>query len=330
MIFASGPLAVGSLPLGSTATGEVYCQTLKASSAVQCTSGTVTASTGAFTNLTIAGSPLPELSYYGQSGGESFLFGPSSSVAWTSGVTVTQQTGYQVLNITGFAQSPVVSSIPVGIAARFSFELRRHSSTSLNLVTLHVNAASTYTGAVAGQFPLTDQWIPHSINFTSYSSGMAAVQIGNSIGGLPQTLGIIEIRNVAFQSAVGSSNLSQNLTVNGNAQAVAFTSTSDASIKAGATIAPQDACRQIFDAVQAQTYTRTDGPEGKRIGFLAQDVEAALGASSMGITNIVTRDVSDPSLLALDYIRLLPILWQTTKALQERIAALEAAQSSTE
>ena len=112
-------------------------------------------------------------------------------------------------------------------------------------------------------------------------------------------------------------------------QGTNFTSTSDESIKENVETAPQDTCSQIFQQIQAKTYSRTDGVEGKRIGFLAQDVQNALGGSDLGgVTNVVTRDIQRPSLLALDYVRLLPILWQVVKNQEARIAALEAGQSS--
>jgi hypothetical protein len=89
--------------------------------------------------------------------------------------------------------------------------------------------------------------------------------------------------------------------------------------------------------VEPKVYKRTDGPEGIRAGFLAQQVQAALPAEWQNIVNsTATPEIlssegevthpADPDLLQLDYSRLgSPILWSCCRTLLERIETLEAA-----
>ena len=81
----------------------------------------------------------------------------------------------------------------------------------------------------------------------------------------------------------------------------------------------------IFDSTEAKTYTRTD-VEGKRYGFIAQDVQAK---TPKDITNIVFEqggeggDDENP-LLAIDYSRLVTVLWGVCKNQQKQIDELIA------
>ena len=82
--------------------------------------------------------------------------------------------------------------------------------------------------------------------------------------------------------------------------------------------------------VSAKSYVRNDLSETtRRIGFLAQDAEAALGPSLAG-TNIVdsierqTAGGGTEDLKTLSYERMSVILWQCTRSLLARVEALEA------
>ena len=92
---------------------------------------------------------------------------------------------------------------------------------------------------------------------------------------------------------------------------------------------PSDECLDVLRQVSAKTYRRNDLSETtRRIGFIAQDVEAALGPS-MANTNIldeILREVSPgttETLKTLAYDRMAVILWQCTRAMLTRIEALE-------
>ena len=90
-----------------------------------------------------------------------------------------------------------------------------------------------------------------------------------------------------------------------------------------------DECLDVLRQVSAKSYVRNDLPETtRRIGFLAQNAEAALGPSLAG-TNIVDsieREVSPgvtQTLKTLSYDRMSVILWQCTRSLLARVEALE-------
>ncbi len=94
---------------------------------------------------------------------------------------------------------------------------------------------------------------------------------------------------------------------------------------------PSDQCLDVLRQVSAVSYRRNDLSETtRRVGFIAQDVEAALGPTSMENTNIldeILREVSPgttETLKTLAYDRMAVILWQCTRSLLARVEALEA------
>ena len=81
--------------------------------------------------------------------------------------------------------------------------------------------------------------------------------------------------------------------------------------------------------MSAKSYVRNDLPaSSRRIGFIAQEAEAALGPSISG-TNVIgtmAREVpgGTEDLKTLSYERMSVILWQCTRSLLARVEALEA------
>ena len=104
---------------------------------------------------------------------------------------------------------------------------------------------------------------------------------------------------------------------------------SDRSLKGN----PQDAstadCLNMLRQVSAKTYQRLDLPDsGPRLGFIAQDVEAACPS---GWSNLVgttqyrwSGAPEGAEIRVLDYARLTSVLWQCTRSLLARVEALEA------
>ena len=82
--------------------------------------------------------------------------------------------------------------------------------------------------------------------------------------------------------------------------------------------------------VSAKTYRRLDLPEGEgeRIGFIAQDIQAACPnawANLVGTTQYKWSGNGDGGdIRTLDYARLVCPLWQSCKAMLARIETLEA------
>ena len=84
--------------------------------------------------------------------------------------------------------------------------------------------------------------------------------------------------------------------------------------------------QRVFDEVEVQTYTRTDGVPGTRLGFIAQHMESALKGTDY--TNIMGRTVNGRNLLTIDHSRLVTLLWGVCKNLQKRIELLEGNSTS--
>ena len=103
---------------------------------------------------------------------------------------------------------------------------------------------------------------------------------------------------------------------------------SDSRLKDEVRDLPDEECLKVLRQVSAKSYVRNDLPAStRRIGFIAQEAEAALGPSIAG-TNVIgkmTREVSGGTedLKTLSYERMSVILWQCTRSLLARVEALE-------
>ncbi len=93
---------------------------------------------------------------------------------------------------------------------------------------------------------------------------------------------------------------------------------------------PSDECLDVLRQVSAVSYRRNDLSETtRRIGFIAQDVETALGPSiaNTNVIDHIEREISPgttETLKTLAYDRMAVILWQCTRSLLARVEALEA------
>ena len=106
--------------------------------------------------------------------------------------------------------------------------------------------------------------------------------------------------------------------------ATAFTLTSDQSIKDD--VKDID-LTPVFDAVECKSYNRSDKPElGKRVGFIAQDIQKACTDNDLPNTsNQEIQQEDGTTLLGLDYNRLGgTVLRSVCKRQQAALAALEA------
>ena len=108
-------------------------------------------------------------------------------------------------------------------------------------------------------------------------------------------------------------------------------SLSDTRLKANQQAVSAGTMTSIFDAVEAKEYdfrppgADVDGqplPSERRVGFIADDVQAALPAEWSNIVS--SKHAAGDEYLTLDYSRLVCILWTTVKSLTARVAALEA------
>jgi hypothetical protein len=108
-------------------------------------------------------------------------------------------------------------------------------------------------------------------------------------------------------------------------------SLSDTRLKHNQTIVPLTDLTNIFNAIEAKEYDLHRGndidgeelPKERRVGFIADDVQAAIDGS--GWSNIVSSKMkNDVDYLTLDYSRLVCVLWGHVKALTARVLTLEA------
>ena len=104
---------------------------------------------------------------------------------------------------------------------------------------------------------------------------------------------------------------------------------SDRSLKGDAQDANTGDCLDMLRQASAKTYQRTDMPgTGSRLGFIAQDVEAACPSawSNLVGTSQYSKEQrgAETEIKTLDYARLTAVLWQCTRNLLARVEALEA------
>ena len=93
---------------------------------------------------------------------------------------------------------------------------------------------------------------------------------------------------------------------------------------------PSDQCLDVLRQVSSKSYRRNDLNEtSRRIGFIAQHCEAALGPSlaNTNVIDSIEREIAPgttETLKTLAYDRMTVILWQCTRSLLARVEALEA------
>ena len=104
---------------------------------------------------------------------------------------------------------------------------------------------------------------------------------------------------------------------------------SDRSLKENIQDANTESCLNMLKQVSAKTYDRKDLPgSGSRLGFVAQDIEAACGPlfSNLVSTSFYKWEQAPEGaeIKVLDYARLTSVLWQCTRDLLARVETLEA------
>ena len=115
------------------------------------------------------------------------------------------------------------------------------------------------------------------------------------------------------------------LAVSGSATALGFTSSSDARLKDAVEDLSEVACTAVLMAVKPKKYVRSDLGEttfssARRVGFLSQDVQAAIEGRNW--SNLLATDASTGA-LQLDYSKLVTVLWGAVRSLEARVAKLE-------
>ena len=104
---------------------------------------------------------------------------------------------------------------------------------------------------------------------------------------------------------------------------------SDRSLKDEIQDASTEQCLTMLRQVSAKTYTRKDlTNNGPRLGFIAQDVEAACPPLWSNVVTTSTYKWAEApqgaEIKVLDYARLTSVLWQCSRSLLARVETLEA------
>lgn len=109
-------------------------------------------------------------------------------------------------------------------------------------------------------------------------------------------------------------------------------SASDSRLKDNQTLADPSVMQAIFDGVEVRTYQRNDMAGQKRVGFIAQEIEAVLpenyrhivgqGTIFRGTTE--SGESIEETIKTVDYARLVAVLWGVVKGLEKRVGILEA------
>ena len=104
---------------------------------------------------------------------------------------------------------------------------------------------------------------------------------------------------------------------------------SDRSLKGDAQDASTGDCLDMLRQLSAKTCQRIDLPgTGSRLGFIAQDVEAACPSAWSNIVGTAQyareQGGTGTEIRTLDYARLTAVLWQCTRSLLARVETLEA------
>ncbi len=105
---------------------------------------------------------------------------------------------------------------------------------------------------------------------------------------------------------------------------------SDARLKDDVRDLPSGECLDVLRQVSAVSYRRNDLSEStRRIGFIAQNVEASLGPSiaNTNVVDSIERNIAPgatQTLKTLAYDRMGVILWECTRSLLARVKVLEA------
>ena len=109
-----------------------------------------------------------------------------------------------------------------------------------------------------------------------------------------------------------------------------YSAASDESLKGDAHIASTEDSLNMLRQVSAKTYRRLDLPEGEgeRLGFIAQDVEAACPTAWSNLVGTTQYKWSGNGeggdIRTLDYARLVCPIWQACRSMLARIETLEA------
>ena len=182
----------------------------------------------------------------------------------------------------------------------------------------------------------TTVWKTHVWSWTVYPNGYTNIHflIQSPGSAYTQPAGSVKIRNYTVSTSPNVTNFTSkisghDISCTGTVSAVSVVSTSDESIKSEFQDPSADLLK-IFDGAEVYSYVRDDMPGQRRVGFKAQEIQEHLPEENK-ISNLVFMDYSRGTpLLALEYSRLVTVLWCQCKEQQKQLAELTARVASLE
>jgi hypothetical protein len=227
-------------------------------------------------------------------------------LSYTTSNNVSNESGYQVVGY----DTAIFMSAPNSIATLLFFQIDAASDVGNQLqIMKHDNANNhEYSPIVA----LTSDFQTITFNFTFGTTGAMAFHYRG-----PDT---IKVRNIRiYHETPAAVAISAPLNVTGAVTCTSVVQTSDRRVKENIVPANLEMLQAVFDGVEVSTYKRTDGVEGPRVGFISNDVKAALPED--GSMDMLTPFIGN-GLVGVDYARMCTVLWGAVKMLKQRVDAL--------
>merc|ERR1711966_77313 len=191
------------------------------------------------------------------------------------------------------------------------------------------NGVGTALQTVFTNFGFLLQYVPGNnwvrFNFKSGTSAVAAIDVTETAYqfNAGNTIRVTKFGNSAGYAITIPAN-SLNVTVAGT-----LTQNSDERLKTEITDLPHSQCQEVFDALEAKQYKRTDFETDKtRCGFIAQEVKSILPEAMQNIVasymHKPSEDADEEEYYGIDYARLAAVvLWGVTKNQQTQIKELK-------
>jgi hypothetical protein len=301
------------------------------------------------------GNPVSALAHYSEASGATTTLAQSFDTATPISTHMNWGGNATINNVSGSHQEITLNSSTylvyggqtIGERVYVSLELKAATPASLIELAFAVRNNTYWTDTITFQGLSSSVWRTFTWSFDVPDNATIILVIGQipaQVGGgsFPNVTlqsGTVLLRNFHMYKSADLATISAPLTCEKDVTfstsiesqhayiinaitAANYFSSSDERLKTNVQDASLQSCQQVFDAVQVKTYERTD-LAGKRIGFIAQDIEAS---SPSEFANLYGTRPSEDGVpyLTLDYSRLVTVLWGVVKNMQARLEALEA------
>ena len=254
-----------------------------------------------------------------------YIYGPTNVPIWTNAYYTNN--GNDSQNIT-FQVYLSIGGTTLNQPYMWSMDLKSDNNVTPEILVTIGDTTSFSYGKI---FSINDAWQTVQLPWLGMSTNAANLHLGYNAPPLgltqPGGAGIqVQLRNFAIYEVGSQASvaISQQLSVASDVRiAGSLINTSDARLKTDVQPLDPTKAMNVLQAVEPKTYERTDMEEGKRVGFLADDIMSACLENELYVSNIVSR-TGEGQYLGLDYSRLNALLWQVCRHQEERLQALES------